>query len=322
MSLSLPPLDLLKGFESAARLLSFTKAAAELFVTQSAVSRQVQTLEDQLGTRLFERGHRQIRLTPAGQSLYRATAEALRLLTDAVAELREHRGRSVTVSCTMGFASLWLIPRLMDFRAEHPGIDIRIAANNAILDLARERIELAVRYCPSGLAPAGAERLFQEEVFPVCMPGLRGVGGERLREPEDLRHHVLLHQEDPEGHRPASSWPVWLEAVGVPRLRSAGSLHFSHYDQLIQAAIDGQGVALGIGPLVRRHLRLGHLVAPFEQRIATPRAYYLVRARHAAGRPEVDAFAAWLMRSACCDGDPTAARRPTQSRTRPPSSEP
>ena len=218
----------------------------------------------------------------------------------------------------MGFASLWLVPRLMEFRSEHPEIDIRIAANNAILDLERERIELAVRYCPSALAPAGADRLFQEEVFPVCMPGLRGVDGHGLRKPEDLRHHVLLHQDDPDSHRPAGSWPLWLEAVGLPRLKSAGSLHFSHYDQLIQAAIDGQGVALGIGALVHRHLRLKRLVAPFAQRIATPRAYYLVRAHHALARPEVEAFARWLMRSASSDRDPATPAQATRPGRRTP----
>lgn len=298
MNRLLPSLDLLRGFEAAARQLSFTKAAAELFLTQSAVSRQVQALEEELGTPLFERGHRQIRLTEAGQKLYRATADAMRLLTDTLADLRAPATPSITVSCTMGFAALWLVPRLMDFRAECPGVDVRIAANNQILDLDRERIELAVRYCPAHLAPAGAVRLFDEEVFPVCMPGLKGLGGEALERPDDLRHHVLLQQEHADAVLPSGSWALWLEAVGLPRLKSAGTLHFSHYDQMIQAAIDGQGVALGIGALVRRHLGLKRLVAPFEQRIATPRGYHLVTARHAAGRAEVVAFTSWLLRSA------------------------
>ena len=171
MSRLLPSLDLLRGFEAAARQLSFTRAAAELFLTQSAISRQVQTLEEQLGTPLFERHHRQIRLTEAGQTLYRAGAEAMRLLTDAVGELRGGAGSSVTVSCTMGFASLWLVPRLMDFRTEHPDIDIRIAADNRILDIERERVELAVRYCPADLAPARAgssARRCSPSVRPGC----------------------------------------------------------------------------------------------------------------------------------------------------------
>lgn len=298
MTRLLPSLDLLRGFEAAARHLSFTKAAAEIFVTQSAVSRQVQALEDQLGKPLFERRHREIRLTPSGARLQRAAVEAMRLLNEAALEIRDDGARSVTVSCTMGFASLWLVPRLMDFRAECPQIDIRIAADNRIVDLERERIEMAVRYCPTDAAPAGSRRLFGEEVFPVCAPELLGVGGQALKTPEDLRHHVLLEQEGADTDRPATSWKAWLEAMGLQRMKTVGSLRFSHYDQLIQAAIDGQGVALAIGPLVRRHLARRRLVAPFEQRIASPRAYFLVLARAAAQRPEVAAFADWLMRSA------------------------
>jgi len=298
MSRVLPSLDLLRGFEAAARQLSITKAAAELFLTQSAVSRQVQALEEQLGTALFERHHREIRLTDAGHKLYRATAQAMRLLTEAAAEIRGGIGTSVTISCTMGFASLWLVPRLMDFRAECPEIDIRIAANNKILDIDRERIELAVRYCPADLAPAGALRLFGEEVFPVCAPGLKGIDGQPLDVPQDLRHHVLLEQEHADMDRPSASWTMWLEAMGLPRIKTAGTLRFSHYDQLIQAAIDGQGVALAISPLVRRHMTQNRLVAPFEQRIASPRAYHLVTAKHAVGRADVAAFSDWLLRNA------------------------
>jgi LysR family transcriptional regulator, glycine cleavage system transcriptional activator len=297
----LPSLDLLWGFEAAARHRSFTKAAEELFLTQSAVSRQVLALEEQLGKALFERRHRQIELTEAGRKLFRATGEAMRLLTDTAAEIRGSDGNSVTVSCTMGFASLWLVPRLMDFRAECPKIDIRIAADNRIVDIDRERIELAVRYCPAHLAPPGAARLFGEEVFPVCAPGLRGIDGRTLAVPGDLRHHVLLEQEHADIDRPSGSWTMWLEAMGLHQMKPAASLRFSHYDQLIQAAIDGQGVALGISPLVRRHITLKRLVAPFEHRIATPRAYYLVTARHAGERAEVVAFSNWLLRNASAE---------------------
>jgi len=299
----LPSLDLLRGFEAAARHLSFTRAAEELFLTQSAVSRQVQSLEAHLGEPLFERGHRQIRLTDAGHTLWLATSEAMRLLTDAAAQIRGGAGRSVTVTCTMGFASLWLVPRLMDLRAECPDLDIRIAPDNRLIDIEREHVELAVRYCPADMAPAGAQRLFGEEVFPVCAPGLRGIGGQALEVPGDLRHHVLLEQEQAGVDRPAGAWTMWLEAMGLHRMKPAASLRFSHYDQLIQAAIDGQGVALGISPLVRRHIASARLVAPFEHRIATPRAYYLVTARLAAGRSDVAAFARWLLRNASSEAD-------------------
>ena len=305
MPRELPSLDLIRGFEAAARRQSFTLAAEELFVTQSAVSRQVKSLEEHLGVPLFERHHRAIRLTSAGQTLYRASAEALRLLTDAAEGLRGSAGaKSVTVSCSVGFASLWLVPRLMDFRDAHPDVDIRIDANNRILDLEREHIELAVRYCPPLVAPPGSARLLGEEVFPVCAPTLLDKPGKALATPEDLSHHVLLHYGSDDSQFPSGSWTVWFEAMQLRRLRPAGSLRFSHYDQLIQAAVDGQGIALGIGPLVRRYLQQGRLVAPFEQRFASPRAYYLVVSRLAEGRPEVKDFVAWLQ-SAASQDDPT-----------------
>lgn len=296
---ALPSLDLIRGFEAAARLLSFTKAAQELFLTQSAVSRQVQALEEHLGVPLFERRHREIRLTDAGQQLYRSSTEALRLLTDTATRIRDKGvGRSVTVTCSIGFASLWLVPRLMDFRERHPDIDIRIDANNRLLELDRERIEVAVRYCPARLAPADALKLFGEEVYPVCSPTLLGRADKPLAEPADLRHHVLLHYQGAEKFWPTGSWRVWLETMGLHGLHSAGSLEFNQYDQLIHAALEGQGVALGVSPLVRRHIRQGRLVGLFEQRFASPRGYYLITARFAATRPEVRDFTAWVVEAA------------------------
>lgn len=304
MRRDLPSLDLIRGFEAAARRLSFTLAAEELFVTQSAISRQVKAIEDHLGTALFERHHRAIRLTPAGQTLYRAASDALRLLGDATASIRGSAdAKSVTVSCSVGFASLWLVPRLMDFRDAHPDVDIRIDANNRILDLERERIELAVRYCPPELAPPGAARLLGEEVFPVCAPALLQRPGKPLATPEDLRHQVLLHYGDDDTQFPSGSWTVWFEAMRLRNLKPAGSLRFSHYDQIIQAAVAGQGVALGISPLVRRHLQQGLLVAPFEQRFASPRGYYLVEARNGQARQEVRDFVAWIRGAAQRDVD-------------------
>ena len=299
MSRTLPSLELIRGFEAAARLSSFTRAAEELFITQSAVSRQVQALEEHLGTPLFERHHRTIRLTNAGHLLYRAASQALLLLTDTAARIRqEGSNRSVTVSCTFGFASLWLVPRLMQFRERHPDVDVRIAANNKIVDIDRERMEVAIRYCTADLVPPGTPRLFGEEVFPVCSPSLLERRGKSLLSPPDLERHVLLHHEGADHDWPTGSWSAWLQAVQLPNLKPAGALRFDQYDQLIQAAIDGQGVALGIGALVKRHLRLGRLVAPFTQKSSSPRGYYLVVAQHASGRSEVASFRTWLMRAA------------------------
>lgn len=295
----LPSLDLIRGFEAAARLLSITKAAQELHLTQSAVSRQVKGLEDHLGQPLFERHHREIRLTQAGRRLHGAASEAMRLLEDAARTIRDKdQSGAVTITCSIAFASLWLVPRLMDFRAKHPDIDIRIAANNRFLDLEREQIELAVRYCPPAMAPPQATRLFGEDVFPVCSPALLKDPARPLREPADLRHHVLLKYDLAEKHWVIGSWEVWLEMMQMHQLRTAGALGFNQYDTLIQAAVDGQGVALGVTPLVRRLIKRGALVAPFKGAIASPRAYHLLLARHGRARPEVQALAAWLEQTA------------------------
>src|SRR5436309_734200 len=191
----LPSLDLLKGFEAAARNLSFTKAAAELFVTQSAISRQVPTLEDQLGVALFRRHHRDLRLTEEGQTFYKTTGEVLRLLRDVTGRLGARPAGMLTVTTTVSFAGLWLVPRLNDFRRLHPGIDMRLAATNEIQDLGREGIDLAIRYCTPKAAGRSATRLFGELVFPVCSKS--ALAGRKMKSPQDLSDHVLLHYDVP-----------------------------------------------------------------------------------------------------------------------------
>jgi DNA-binding transcriptional LysR family regulator len=298
----LPSLDLLKGFEAAARHLSFTRAAEELFLTQSALSRQMQTLEEQLGLPLFERRHRQLLLTDAGQRLQSTAKAILDQIGQTVAAIRRDKvAQPLTVSTNQPFASLWLIPRLSHFRERHPDIDVYISADNRIVDLERERIDLAVRYCSEATAPPGSPRLFGERLLPVCSPALARDRGRPLRRPEDLAHHVLLHMDDERGRFPWLNWSAWLAAIGIDHLTPAGSLRFNHFDQVIQAAIDGQGVALGREPLIDRLLRQRKLVAPFRDRYATTRAYYIVRSSHAAARGEAQAFSDWLQEEARAD---------------------
>jgi DNA-binding transcriptional LysR family regulator len=166
-----------------------------------------------------------------------------------------------------------------------------------MLDLEREGIEVAVRYCTPKAAPRGAIKLFGELVLPVCSP--KSVTRTApLSRPEDLRHHVLLHYERPDGITPWLSWTVWLEVMQLQGLKPAGSLRFSQYDQTIQAAIDGQGVALGTTPLVRQLIKQGRLIAPLARKFDSSRAYYLVISAAAAERPEVKDFAGWLLRQA------------------------
>jgi LysR family glycine cleavage system transcriptional activator len=296
----LPPLELLRSFEAAARTLSFTRAAGELFLTQSAVSRQIAALESHLGVALFERRHRALALTEAGQSLYHTTMDVLVRLRDTVHRLRPvGRRRSLTVTTTVGFASLWLVPRLPRFTAAHPEVDVRIAAANRIMDIEREDIDVAVRFTPRDRALG--EPLFGEEVQPVCAPALVRDPARPLREPADLARHVLLVTMEPGVAAAAAEWPVWLEAVGLPHLEAAATLHFSQYDLLVAAAIAGQGVALGRLPLVREAIREGRLVAPFGRAAVSPRGYYLAESRRARGDPTAQAFVAWLRDEAACD---------------------
>jgi DNA-binding transcriptional LysR family regulator len=300
----LPSLELIRTFEAAARHLSFTKAAAELFVTQSAVSRAVKGLEDHLGVALFQRRHRALLLTDAGQTLYRAAADALQQLRAAQrAILRAGDDPRVTVTTTLSFASLWLIPRLPEFRERHPEVEVRIAADSRPIDLEREDVDIAIRYCAPDAVPADAPRLFGEHVFPVCSPRLLR-GARPLARVQDLAHHVLLHLDDPRGEWPWLQWSVWFEVMRLKDVASAGALRFNEYGHLIQAAIDGQGVALGRSPLVQRLIREKRLVAPFEGAATTSRAYFVLRARGAAARAPVRKLADWLVATAAREGAP------------------
>ena len=290
----LPPLEALRAFDAAARHLSFTRAGEELFVTQSAVSKQVGALESALATRLFERRTRALALTAAGERLLRATETAFAALRGAATELRGGDEPTITLATTQAFASFWLIPRLADFRQRHPGIDIRISADTRLVDLERGRFDAAVRYLQDSSAPASALRLFGDTVVPVVSPALLGKSGKPLARPADLAHHVLLVYEDEEQRRPWLSWPIWLEMAGVADLRPAGSIAFNQYEAAIRAALDGQGVALATQALVADLLRAGKLVAPLPQRFSNPRSYYLLLGARAAANPAVEPFRAWL----------------------------
>ncbi len=295
----LPPLDALRGFDAAARHLSFTRAAAELHLTQSAMSRQIKSLEEALGVALFERRHRALLLTAAGQSYHRTVAEVLRTLREATAKLQpEPADRALAVSTTISFASLWLVPRLGEFQRLHPEIDVRVSAKNEIVDLARDRIDLAIRYCPRDRAGAGAVKLFGERILPVASPRLVP---KPLATPQDIARHRLLHYEDPQYAFPWLSWQTWFETFGVTPPAGVRGLRFSNYEQIVQAAIEGEGIALGRFPLVERDIRAGRLIAPLARRFSTAtstRAFWIAVAEHARERPEAAAFVAWVKRQA------------------------
>src|SRR3954468_5379605 len=256
---AMPSLDLLRGFEAAARHLSFTKAGEELFLTQSAVSRQMKDLEDQLGVPLFQRRHRALALTEAGQQFYASAAQVITTMRAATERLRAQAGRRrpLSVTTTHSFAALWLIPRLAGFTRDHPGIDVRIMADTRVQDLDRDGLDLAIRHGPASLAGSNAVRLMGERVFPVCSPKLVKDKSKPLREPRDLRYPCLLQYDDPEGRHPWLHWKTWLEVERIADLRPAGTLSFSGYEQIIPAAVAGHGVGLGRTPLVKDLLASG-----------------------------------------------------------------
>jgi len=284
----LPPLDLLRGFESAARNLSFTRAGAELFLTQSAVSRQIQALEEFVGVPLFERRHKSLVLTEAGHAYYRTVAASLEQIREATRKLRDaRRGHVLTVTTTVSFASTWLVPRLARFRRERPGVDVRITATHEVVDLEREGIDLAVRDCSVQGAPPGSIKLVGEHLAAVCSPAyMKEARAQKkpLNRPEDLRHHVMLTLHDPTGRWPWLSWARWLEAAGVDDLKPEGPLSFD------------QGVALARMTLTQEHRGDKRLAVLFGRSQGLARGYYAVFAKGASEHPEVARFVEWMQR--------------------------
>ncbi len=291
---ALPSLDFLRGFEAAGRRLSFTLAAQELFLTQSALSRQVKALEDALGVALFERRHRALVLTAAGAAFHRDVTDALDSFAAAAESARgATRSPGLTLSTTVSFASLWIIPRLATFRERHPEVEVYVSADDRVVDLARGDVDVAVRYLPDSAAPEGAVRLFGERMTPVASPRIVR-GAAPLRTPADLTRHVLLHLDDPEGRTPWLDWRSWLTSNGQPGLKPAGALRFRMYDQVVQAAVGGHGVALGRLPMIAEHLRDGRLIAPFAKKYESARGYFALTSPRVGDRDDVVAFVRWL----------------------------
>lgn len=297
MTVRRPPrlsLDLLRGFRAAARYLSFTRAARELHVTQPAISREVKALEEQLGQPLFHRAGRTLTLTQAGEELFRAADAALAAI-DTAAERIAGGGGALSVSTTTALASLWLVPRITRFARLHPDVDVRVAASNDTVDLEREHLDLAIRYVPPWVDAPDDEPLVTYRQFPVCAPSLAGKGGNALRTPSDLGGHVRLDFETVLYGRTWYDWTQWFDALGLRRVDAPGTLRFSHYDQVIRAAIDGAGVAIGKWPHLAQHLRDGVLVAPLGREwVASLGGFHLVVARRSAQRAAVAAFVGWL----------------------------
>ncbi|MCP5153184.1 MAG: transcriptional regulator GcvA [Ectothiorhodospiraceae bacterium] len=296
----LPPLNALRALEAAARHLSFTRAAEELGVTAAAVGQQVRSLETHLGIALFRRRGRALMLTESAQAALPELREGFEKLASAVERLRGHDARgSLVVSVEPSFAAKWLVRRLDGFRDAHPDIGVRLDASSRVVDLAREDVDIGIRYGNGAWPGLRVDKLFDESVFPVCAPAL--IRGENaLRHPRDLRGHVLLHDTGDPTDEGWPDWETWLRAAGVEGVDASRGPRFSETSMVVQAAIDGQGVALAGAVLVADDIAAGRLVRPFGPRVQTrlALAYYLVCLEAAADTPKITAFRHWILEQA------------------------
>ena len=292
MAYDLPSLNALRAFEATARHLSFKEAARELHVTPGAVSQQVKGLEEELGLPLLRRLTRAIELTEAGQTLLGPLRDSFQRIAGTVDKLaaRDSSGPLI-ISVLPSFAAKWLVPRLGRFRERHPEIEVHISANNELVDFSREDVDLGIRHGLGDYPGLHRERLLPGELLAVCGPALLK-GPHPLKKPRDLRHHTLLHAE------PGHEWSMWMEAQGIEGVDSKRGPMFSDDALMLQAAIEGQGVAISTRVLVAADLASGRLVRPFKLALSEQFAYFLVCPQANAERPKVLAFREWIISEA------------------------
>ncbi len=286
-----------RAFLAVAEHLNFRAAAESLSLTQSAVSRQIQALEDEIGLPLFLRHTRAVELTGAGAQLLRSCSPAIERIDAAVRLARQSAGRkSVAITTWASFASMWLIPRMEDFQREHPDIDIRIDASDVSVDLETSDVDLALRYGRPGHRMQGGQRLFGEQLAVVASPWLLKASG-TPQTTGDLARFTLIEAGD--AHRSANldwlSWRRWFDAQGCGQLQPKRWLYFNYAHQIVQAALAGQGLALARMPLIADALASGDLVEVMPgHRLDSPLAYWLLTGPRSSQRPEIQAFCAWL----------------------------
>ncbi|QQQ19748.1 transcriptional regulator GcvA [Brevundimonas vitis] len=293
------PLNALRAFESAARHLNFSRAAEELSVTPGAVSQQIRLLEDIIGSALFKREPRGLQLTDRGRAAVPLLTEGIERLMDASSMLREPvRRPQVSISVAPSFASKWLMPRMDDFHAAHPDVEVWISADMEPVAVGEGKVDLALRYGPGDYAGFVTERLLTETVLPVCSPALMR-GDHPIRRPADLAHHTLLHDMSNDGDHSRPDWAMWLKARGVRHPDPRRGSRFNQSGMLIEAAVAGRGVALAKRTLAQADLASGRLVAPFpDGSEAVGFAYHIVLPRDRPPSPGAAAFIAWLKREA------------------------
>ncbi|WP_256376859.1 LysR substrate-binding domain-containing protein [Diaphorobacter sp. HDW4A] len=308
----MPSLDLTRSFVAVGRRMSITQAAEDLFVTQSAVSRQVRHLKEAIGASLLVRGHRSIQFTPAGERLFQSADNSLRQLQDVLEMLdAKQQRKTVKITASIGFTALWLLPRLIRFQQQCPDVDVRVAAGTKIVSMNTPGIDLAIRYCTLRDVPKGALRLFGETLVPVAHPSLKV---QRLNTPGQLTKQVLLEFDLP--GRPWLHWHGWCAARSIELPRDQRMQHYNQYDQVIQAAMAGQGIAIGRHELITPMLLDGRLAAIGAMDVGlSPFSYWLVKFAESRSKGSGDAgsadalvrFIAWIEQEAKDQGSKSSA---------------
>jgi len=311
MTYRLPPLTALRAFEAASRHLSFKQAAVELHVTPAAISQQIKALEEYLGVALFRRLTRALEITPQGLAMLPKLREGFECFAAAVETTQRNSNGVLTVTAPPSFATRWLVPRLPRFAAAFPEVKLRLTSESAAVDrrgeakmlgdasfdLREADSVLAIRYGLGNYPGFHVEKIFAPDWVPVCSPRL-STPEKPLATPDDLIHQVLIHDETIEDEERQPSWQEWLSGAGVKNLSAERGPRFSNAVLAVEAALDGQGVALALKPLVEADVAAGRLIIPFEHSVPSPYGYFLVMHKVLASRPAVAAFRDWLIAEA------------------------
>lgn len=306
----LPPLNALRTFEAVARLKSFTKAANELYVTRAAVSHQIKNLEEYLGFQLIKRQTRSISLTPAAEAALPKLREGFNNLSDAVHLMSSHQSNeNLNVWMAPSFATKWLVPRLQSFSLKYPEIDMQISGNTGLVDTTEHSdvsmeemfrsndVDVVVRFGSGDYPGCIVHKLFSVNAIPLCSPDLLNDPDKPLKTPADLKFHTLLHDNTDYKGRP--EWKKWLKTAGVTDVKVDRGLRFNHISMAMDAAIDGQGVLLGIEALARNDVAAGRLCQPFDLSTPLKRSYYVIQPESVdSNQHAVDAFIEWILEEA------------------------
>jgi LysR family glycine cleavage system transcriptional activator len=288
-------LNSLRAFESAGRHLSFSKAAEELSVTPGAISQQIRGLEDFLEIKLFKRRNRSIVLTDAGQIFLPLLSDGFSSISEAVDTVRKSQcDQPLTITAPPSFTSKWLIPRLCKFQSLHSDIDVRIDASSHLVDFVREDIDVGIRFGDGEYPELESIFLFSFDLIPVCSPELL-TDGKGLGDVSDIRHHTLLHDDDRNNDPSWPDWAMWLATAGVDDIDASRGIYFNQGEMIIEAALEGQGIALVSSVMTAGEIESGRLVQPFETRLPVRLKFHLVTSAQKARNPKVAEFRQWIL---------------------------